>query len=330
MTPPVAQDAYEPDGTSYTASTLIVNGIPQYHNSCYPCDYDYVKFFAAAGTQYIIQTFNLEQNSDTFIYLIDRDGVRWIASDDDSGGTPRASKIVWVCGATGFYFVRVQQYGCETVYGVNTGYYLKITSGAPFTPTVTRTVTRTCTASPQVSATYTGTITPTATQTLFVTATSTATITPMPSIGPGLWHQISDSDMHVPTPYPNAGVSPMMFWYGQDATGTYDTGSANSGEIFAGPFYANPGDKLYFWSYEFTENTSGYDTRKIFISVDGSGSWQELAELFGTEQVWYRPGIDLPAQFTGQNVDFRFVFDTVDGLHNNYPGWFLDDIMVGQ
>jgi hypothetical protein len=326
---PAVQDSYEPDGNTYTARSIPVDGTSQYHNFFTPCDYDYVSFTASAGKQYDMQTLALESAADTYMYLIGTDGATVILTDDDGGAEAKASRIIWVCPAAGVYFVRVQQYNCMRVYGQNTGYRIKVTEGAPFTPTASPTATMTYTASPYVTDTPIGTPTPTITDTFFVTATPTFTVTPIAPVGAGLWHQISDNDPHVPAPYPNSGVSPQMWWYGSSATGNYDTGLGNKGEFFSGPFTVSQGDSLHFWSYEWTENLAGYDTRSVFISADGSGDWTELAQLFGTEQTWYSPSIAIPSQFAGLSVHFRFVFDTIDRYNNDFPGWFVDDITVG-
>ncbi|HPD19410.1 MAG TPA: hypothetical protein PLF61_07085, partial [Candidatus Goldiibacteriota bacterium] len=269
----VTPDVYEPDNTTLTAKAIIINDVAQYHNSHNPCDYDYLMFQASAGMQYVIETFNLESNSDTYLYLLQRDGITIIATDDDNGMEVKASRIIWVCDESGWYFIRIQQYGCMTVYGKNTGFQIRITDGPPYTPTISPTATLTHTASPICSPTTTFTITPTGSDTPFYTPTATFTITPLPVLGQGLWHEIYDNDAHVPASYPNNGISPKIWWYGQDATGNYDTGSANAGEIFFGPFFAGDGYKLYFWSYEHTENVEGYDIRMIYASAEGSDTW---------------------------------------------------------
>ncbi len=325
----ITPDIYEDDNSYSTAKTIIANDTAQYHNSHNQCDYDYLQFQAVQGMQYIIETFNLESRSDTYLYLIQRDGKTIITTDDDSGSQEKASKIIWVCEEAGWYFIRVQQYACMTIYGWGTGYNIMVTDGSPYTPTVTPTITMSHTASPVCSATFTYTISPTFTDTPFYTPTATATKTPLPVLGTGLWHEISDYDSHVPPGHPESGISPTLWWYGRDDTGNYDTGKTNAGEIFIGPFFVDYGYKLYFWSYEHTENLAGYDTRSIYASVFGMDNWIPVASLFGNEQIWYKAEFLLPFELYGQNVNFRFVFDTCDSIENTYTGWFVDDIKVG-
>jgi hypothetical protein len=103
-------DKYEPDNNTTNANAIHVNLAAQYHNSFTPCDYDYVKFPAAAGLQYVIETLGLDPGSDTYMYFIDRDGTSVIMTDDDGSPEPRASMITWICGVSGEYYVRIQQY----------------------------------------------------------------------------------------------------------------------------------------------------------------------------------------------------------------------------
>ncbi|HUX75053.1 MAG TPA: hypothetical protein VMY40_00255, partial [Anaerolineae bacterium] len=68
----------------------------------------------------------------------------------------------------------------------------------------------------------------------------------------GLWH-IVDAGSN----YPNAYNDAASWWYGQEATGNYDTGSTpNSGCIQTGPVSILAGSEpvyLRFWSWEYTE-----------------------------------------------------------------------------
>jgi hypothetical protein len=87
----------------------------------------------------------------------------------------------------------------------------------------------------------------------------------------GFWHQVADGV----SPYPESHSPTHSWWYGQDATGDYDNGTANSGSL-ASPAVSIPSGAsiaaLEFWSWYETE-TSGtsWDQRWVQISVDGSG-----------------------------------------------------------
>ncbi len=177
---------------------------------------------------------------------------------------------------------------------------------------------------------YTMTVTYSNTPTMTITRTSTIsptfTITPIGGsyTATGLWHQVPDSQ----TPPGRTSPSPDSWYYGLDSTLTYDTGARNTGDLI-GPVYYNiaPGSSLTFLSWEQTENSPYYDTRNVYISTDGGTTWAQIYNLFGIENVWHQVTIDLSA-YVGQNVRFKFTFDTVDAYANDYRGWYLDDITL--
>ncbi len=195
--------------------------------------------------------------------------------------------------------------------------------------TISATMTNTSTLTNTSTITTTYTITPTRTVTSSITATPTTT--PNTATATGLWHQVPDNQ--APSGY--TATDPDAWYYGQDATLNYDTGdTANSGALVTQAFYIQPGQQLSFWSWAQTENGSGvqppfdYDTRKLYISTDNGNTWTQIMELGGIEDAWENINMDLSA-YAGDTVNFKFVFDTVDGLDNDYQGWYLDDIVVG-
>ncbi|OGW35094.1 MAG: hypothetical protein A2X58_09790, partial [Nitrospirae bacterium GWC2_56_14] len=142
----------------------------------------------------------------------------------------------------------------------------------------------------------------------------------------GLWHQVQDSS--TPTGRSFTSGSPTSWWYGQDATGTYDTpGTANKGSFIIGPYVITAGQSLTFWSWEETEKNAAYDKRTIAISTDNGSTWTDLATLSGMENQWYN-FVTVLSAYTGQTVKFKFTFDTVDSGVNAFKGWYLDDISI--
>jgi Zn-dependent metalloprotease len=130
------EDAYEPDDTSGQASTITVNGSAQTHNFHDAGDQDWVRFSATVGASYVIETFNLGSNGDTYMYLYDTDGTTIITYDDD-GGTDLASRIEWTALANGTYYVMVRHYS-GSAYGPDTSYDLRVTTASSLaTPAVT-------------------------------------------------------------------------------------------------------------------------------------------------------------------------------------------------
>jgi len=142
----------------------------------------------------------------------------------------------------------------------------------------------------------------------------------------GLWHQV---DQYT-SPYPQSHSWSHSWWYGQDATGDYDTGAANSGDLTSPPVYVpSAGYYLRFWSWYETETHSAlWDTRQVQISAD-DGPFTSVLQLAGDPmQEWIpSPAIDL-SPYAGSTIQVRFAFDTVDDWYNDYGGWYVDDVSI--
>ena len=114
-------DTYEPDNIMAEAS-LINFSIPQHHNFYPAGDADWIKFYATAGMTYVIETFDLNVSSNTYIYLYDCDGNLLAENDDYSG---LASRIEWTCQQSGYYYVKVRHFD-ESAYGAGTDYWIRV------------------------------------------------------------------------------------------------------------------------------------------------------------------------------------------------------------
>jgi hypothetical protein len=135
------------------------------------------------------------------------------------------------------------------------------------------------------------------------------------------------NDALSPAQRPFISSSPEVFWYGQDGTNNYDTGSANSGYIIFGPYTAQTGYGFYFWSWEQTEDflfPGSVDTRKIYISADSGATWTFSREIYGIENEWHRVLTDISA-YAGQSILIKAEFNTIDKFNNNFRGWYIDD-----
>ena len=360
-------DSYEDDDVYSAAYSITPDGTPLQHNSHDTCDDDWVTFDAVAGSQYLIETSGLEPLADTVLYFYsDPVSAPDITNDDyigpqsrivwvcSSSGTYYVRQQQYNCGArwghsTGYLLSVIESAPFTPTATVTATPTITLTNTPQDTPTITPsatetgtpTLTETVTGTPPtqtytMTATlrktntpdYTATVTFTITQTLSSTATftqtPTITATGLPSAA-NLWHAVDETATVVPSVTP--GTTPQIYWYGQDATGDYDTGEENRGALIIGPLSVAAGEDLKFLSYEHTENTAGYDRRLVFISSTGSGPWTLLAELSGPEEQWREVTADL-ASYEGGDVYIMFVFDTVDDFQNNYPGWFIDEIRV--
>jgi hypothetical protein len=96
---PYEADMYEPDDRQDQAGAIEV-GSHQTHGLHDTGDRDWMCFEATAGSNYVIETFNLGDNIDTYLALYDMNGRR-LAEDDDSGDEGRASLLRWSAQETG-------------------------------------------------------------------------------------------------------------------------------------------------------------------------------------------------------------------------------------
>ena len=141
----------------------------------------------------------------------------------------------------------------------------------------------------------------------------------------GLWHQVDASSA-----YPESHSWSHSWWYGQDASGDYDTGMANSGDLTSPPVYIpSTGYYLRFWyRYETETQGQGWDQRWVQISVDG-GPFENVLQLFDDPMSrWLQsPAIDLSG-YASHTIQVRFHFDTIDSSFNDYRGWYIDDFDI--
>ncbi|MCK4527039.1 T9SS type A sorting domain-containing protein [candidate division WOR-3 bacterium] len=135
----------------------------------------------------------------------------------------------------------------------------------------------------------------------------------------GLWHVTSYRDHS----------SSYSLAYNEESDHDYDTGSRNyGGAEFSVTLPSNP--VLEFYHCYWTESYAGaYDVCRVQISTDGGSSWALLKQWDARDAnitSWTKVALGLSA-YSG-NVKIRFYFDTIDGLYNNYEGWYIDDVVV--
>ncbi len=157
-----------------------------------------------------------------------------------------------------------------------------------------------------------------------------------------LWHQVEDSYVNTIT---GGGMpvspTPEVWWFGREVgAGFYEytvTNSTTTGfarEMITGSFGPiNSGESLLFNSWAETENSPPYyDVRIVSISTDNGETWPISLylgpDIPSIEGVWEPIAIPLD-QYVGQNLIFKFTFDTRDEILNEFRGWFVDDIDVG-
>lgn len=123
------------------------------------------------------------------------------------------------------------------------------------------------------------------------------------------------------------------FYYGQDMTCNYNTGSQNASNLLSPTInFASPSRVMLSFNYLlFVESSGSFDTTFIDISTNGGTSWTPLlskANLINDNQ-WHTICSDVSASIgLASSLRVRFRFDSVDSLVNSSTGWHVDDISV--
>jgi hypothetical protein len=120
---PVAKDSYEADDAFSTAKAIRVDGSRYRHNFHGEGNSDWIKFSAAGGAAYVLQTYMVGAHADTVLTLYKGDGSTVLVTNDDAGTASGPSRIVWRAPTTGTYYARVSHadrygFGCTTTYDV--------------------------------------------------------------------------------------------------------------------------------------------------------------------------------------------------------------------
>jgi len=123
------------------------------------------------------------------------------------------------------------------------------------------------------------------------------------------------------------------WWPGIELQENYDNGSRINDALIS-PSISLAGAvgpiRLLFAENIVTER--GWDYCMVDVSTDGGSSWIPLRGVYGTapsgdSDGWQITSLDL-TPYSGLNVNIRFYFDTGDLNFNNFPGWFVDDIVI--
>ncbi|MCC7572360.1 MAG: immune inhibitor A [Candidatus Methanofastidiosum sp.] len=142
----------------------------------------------------------------------------------------------------------------------------------------------------------------------------------------GMWHIVDETSQ-----YRNANSGVSSFWYGNDLTGNYDSGTANSGRLVSPPINlkGSTNATLTFWYWYQTENMGKlYDQRFIQVREVGNGDWEDLDQLHSDPmQLWLQKSYDL-SSYNGKVIEIGFYFDMSDELANDYRGWYIDDVEI--
>ncbi len=152
----------------------------------------------------------------------------------------------------------------------------------------------------------------------------------------GMWHRTTR----------RAASGAYSWWFGDEATGNYDTGARNFGsltsplidlsgvtaaavewdQMFRGEGFG-PSVDLGFGSGAPYLNA---DAGRLMIRADG-GSWKTLTHLAhnNSTESFEHHKINL-SHFVGSLIELRFDFDTIDASDNHFEGWFVDNIRASR
>jgi hypothetical protein len=141
-------------------------------------------------------------------------------------------------------------------------------------------------------------------------------------IATGLWH-VTTYQSHSST---------HSWAYNDESTHTYDTGEANSGTLQSPEIDLTSAEDatLKFWTrWEHESYDGNFDIMEVrVISSTGTATLQHWDSNDGpAASDWHEETFDL-TPYVGDVVRIEFLFDTVDGLYNNFEGWYVDDIIV--
>jgi C1A family cysteine protease len=140
----------------------------------------------------------------------------------------------------------------------------------------------------------------------------------------GLWH-LTDNSSSWTDPYHSPTHS---MWFGDESTGTYNTGSRAMGNLTSIPIdlYGCIDATLEFYHWREGEGGS-YDVSFIYISADGA-NWDLLYQSdASTISPWEKITINISA-YVGKTIQLRFYFDTYDSQFNSFRGWLIDDVLI--
>ena len=136
------------------------------------------------------------------------------------------------------------------------------------------------------------------------------------------------------------------WWFGQEATGTYNTGARAFGTLTS-PSIDLTGVSNAVVEWDQVLRTEGFgqainlgsgnaaaylnaDAGRLLISVDG-GSWVTLSHLaHNNSGGGFEPHKVNISRFAGGSVRIRFDIDTIDAVNNGLEGWFIDNVRVSR
>lgn len=137
------------------------------------------------------------------------------------------------------------------------------------------------------------------------------------------WHQTT-SDFTSPS---------HSWWQGVESQGTYATGHRVKGSLISPSI--NLSGALGNITLLFAENyctEHHWDFCMVDLTTDSGATWTNLRGSWGfapsgSSEGWNVRSLNLTPH-ANQTIQIRFAFDTGDSLFNDFPGWFVDDVVI--
>ncbi|MBN1295372.1 hypothetical protein JXA80_01240 [bacterium] len=139
----------------------------------------------------------------------------------------------------------------------------------------------------------------------------------------GLWHIVPEASAC------NMSHSPAHSWYyGQEATCTFNTGSTTSGTLTSPiiDLTATTEAELHVWYWFEGESSTTYDTVDISAQIVGGASVL-LFTVSAPTGNWMELITDL-TPICGNQIQLTFFFDSYDNIANDYQGAYIDDVEI--
>lgn len=155
---------------------------------------------------------------------------------------------------------------------------------------------------------------------------------------PPTWQQVDPSGLPLPAsgmPHGNAKSSDNIWWFGNNATGSYDDGTRVSASLVSPPIWLpdiSSVSALVFYHWFEVEPFPGPSVDKMIVSIKNTTDigWTQLKKWdnndapitnWKQELIWCNFSV-------GNYVQLNFTFDSVDGSSNGWAGWHIDDIVI--
>ena len=135
-----------------------------------------------------------------------------------------------------------------------------------------------------------------------------------------LWHQET-----------NRAYSPIKSWAYNTGSPNYNYNVGNNSGNLTSPSInlSNQTSAILKFKYLYQTEEQGTSWDKRFIQIGVDGIFNNAAQLSGDEMlVWHNYSLDMSQYAGNSNVQVRFFFDTIDGILNDFEGWYIDDVIV--